>query len=134
MQHLAGVVSNATAQSVCVYDEEESRKIFEIPPSGWVARPEANVVALGDFTFPQGHKAPLFRVEWRVVGLPHRPTEEPSFWIVELPVAWAAVAGARTTEDLLVGYPLVRDANGKVIGVRGFLPVKQMAAVVPRPQ
>jgi hypothetical protein len=92
--------------------------VGEIRPSGRVARALQRDAIVGELKI-MGTKVPLIRTVFEEpIDLP-----EPSdgvYLIVSVVTALAAKAFGRSTEDLLLASDPVRDANGKILGVRKF--------------
>ncbi|MBT9252153.1 MAG: hypothetical protein KM296_00355 [Brockia lithotrophica] len=92
----------------------EGETVATIPPSGVVARVSTQKEKVCEITV-NGAPVPVQQTKFgKVTGL---PDPEPGvLYVVSLPVAQALPE----REDLLVVDDLVRDAEGRVVGARGF--------------
>lgn len=97
--------------------EAQFRQLAELPSAG-VARAATRKEATGS-VWIGGEEIPVERTVYgQVEDLPALDGE--TTYVVSLITAQAALAGGRTTDDLLVVGEAVRDSAGQIIGCTGF--------------
>lgn len=92
--------------------------VDEIKPAGPVARARQTDEVVGDVQV-NGYAVPLVRTVFgATTDLPD--ADGTTKFVVSIITAQAAKAAGRDTSDLLVTSDPVRDANGRLIGIRKF--------------
>ena len=103
---------NLTPHSITIMDSEE-KVVVEIPPSGKILRLEETVVEAGEID-----GIPLVR---KVYGVPELPPREPDTVYVVAPLLLQYVRRADFVAPDTGPQSVVRDAEGRIIGVKRFM-------------
>lgn len=97
-----------------------SGSTVSIPPSGTVARIETIDEPAGSIMLPDGRVIPVTRTRYgALTGLDDLPEGEMAV-VSRLVLDAARAAGHPAADRLLAPGPLVRDAEGRVVGCRGL--------------
>lgn len=114
---------NLTSHDIVLYDQSGENVIAVIPPSGLEARVKANKTVVGSVVIDETSVTIAQTQFDDIEGLPEFPDPR-KVYIVSLLVLQAArqqgLRGFRLVGPDTGPHSVVKDKNGKIIGVRGF--------------